>query len=111
MKVDFIFDGERILSFDLSAKDSEHIAVHRLRAQEWSGPLVMNALNGVNWDNLLQNFPHYSLRCSECDYCGDDYDRYGTVKMAGHLIQSQEKLRSRHSIIRTEHSTAANCAK
>ena len=62
------------------------MAVHRLRAQEWSGPLAMNALNGVNWDRVLQNFPYYSLRCSECDYHGDDYDRYGTVKMAGHPI-------------------------
>jgi hypothetical protein len=77
MKLDFDF-RYTTKSFDLSERDTAHYSEHnRFRMHEWSGPLSMNALNGVNWDKVLSNFPYYSLKCRTCDYVGDDYDKYG----------------------------------
>ena len=93
MKLDFDFRYKTI-AFNLSEADTEHWTDgHRLRMQEWSGPLSMNALSGVNWDKVLSNFPYYSLRCRDCKYLGDDYNTHGELRNSP--VESKQELQSK----------------
>jgi hypothetical protein len=80
-RLDYTFDNRtRHISFELTDDDAFHAAIHTTRMQEWTGPLIMNVLSGVDWDKVQRNFPFYSFRCSDCDYHGSDYNDAGTLR-------------------------------
>jgi hypothetical protein len=73
--------GDREIDFGLTEEDRNHCAVHRTKMLQWTSPIYMDALSGIDWDKVQVQFPYYSLRCRDCDYRGGDYDRYGKPRL------------------------------
>lgn len=74
MTYDFSYKS---IDFSLAPDDLSHAVQHKTKMREWSGPLGGDALSGVDWDKVRSIFPYYSLRCSECNYMGGDYESNG----------------------------------
>ena len=80
-KVEFTFDKCRKIMFELSIDDLKcWWAEHKLKMVEWNGPLFMDALSGVNWDEVQKGFPYYTLKCGTCDKTLNSYNKDGTPK-------------------------------
>jgi len=77
--IEFTFDNDRKITFNISQKDMDHFGItgHRMKMQEWVRPLSNSAYIS---EEVYQSFPFYTLKCRDCDFKGDDYNKDGSLR-------------------------------